>query len=105
MLEALFPSPDDVQPWLGQWRRRLSEQSELHRSVAEAMRTVNPFYIPRNHLVEEALAAASDHAGLSLFERLLDVISHPYEEQSELEDYVQPASREFTVCYKTFCGT
>ena len=56
-------------------------------------------------LVEEALAAASDQADLSRFERLLDVIAHPYQERSNLEDYANPAPREFTDSYKTFCGT
>ena len=69
------------------------------------MRAVNPIYIPRNHLVEEALAAAFDHDDLTLFERLSEVIAHPYDERPGIEDYAQPAPREFTICYKTFCGT
>ena len=103
LLEALFPSADALRPWLERWRRRLAQQPTS--ATAEAMRAVNPIYIPRNHLVEEALAAASDHADLTLFERLLDVIAHPYDERPGLEDYAQPAPREFTACYKTFCGT
>ena len=103
LLEALFPSADAVRPWLERWRRRLAPQ--LTSATAKVMRTVNPIYIPRNHLVEEALTAAFDHADLTLFERLLDVIAHPYDERPGLEDYAQPAHREFTVCYQTFCGT
>jgi len=37
--------------------------------------------------------------------RMLDVIANPYEQRPGLEDYAQPAPREFTACYKTFCGT
>jgi uncharacterized protein YdiU (UPF0061 family) len=66
---------------------------------------VNPIYIPRNHIVEEALAAAAEHHDLAPFRRLLDAIVNPYEQRSGLEDYAQPAPREFTACYKTFCGT
>jgi uncharacterized protein YdiU (UPF0061 family) len=69
------------------------------------MRCVNPIYIPRNHLVEEALAAATNEADLKPFERLLAVIAHPYDERPELANYGQPASQNFTACYKTFCGT
>ncbi len=98
-----FPSADAVRPWLERWRRRLAPQ--LTSATAKVMRAVNPIYIPRNHLVEEALTAAFDHADLTLFERLLDVIAHPYDERPGLEDYSQPAHREFTACYKTFCGT
>jgi len=103
LLEGLFPSADAVRPWLERWRRRLAQQPTS--ATPEGMRAVNPIYIPRNHLVEEALAAAFDHTDLTLFERLLDVIAHPYDERPGLEDYAQPAPREFTACFKTFCGT
>ncbi len=105
LLVALFPSADALQPWLDRWRYRLAQQRTAEDATAEAMRAVNPIYIPRNHLVEEALAAASDHADLTLFERLLDVLAHPYQERVGLEEYAQPAPREFTAGYKTFCGT
>ncbi len=42
------------------------------------LRAANPIYIPRNHLVEEALTAASENADLILFEQLLDVVTNPY---------------------------
>ena len=103
LLEALFPSADAVRPWLERWRRRLAQQPTS--ATPEGMRAVNPIYIPRNHLVEEALAAAFDYTDLTLFERLLDVIAHPYDERPGLEDYAQPAPREFTDSFKTFCGT
>ncbi len=103
LLEALFPSAEALRPWLERWRRRLGQQPAP--ATAESMRGVNPIYTPRNHLVEQALTEASDHADLTLFERLLDVIANPYEQRQGLEDYAQPAAREFTACYKTFCGT
>ncbi len=103
LLEALFPSADALRPWLKRWHRRPAQQPTS--ATAEAMRAVNPIYIARNHLVEEALAEASDHADLTLFERLLDVIANPYEQRPGLEDYAQPAPSEFTNFYKTFCGT
>ncbi len=61
--------------------------------------------IPRNHFVEEALAAATNDADLEPLVRLLAVIAHPYDECPELVKYAQPASQDFTACYKTFCGT
>lgn len=103
LLEALFPSVETIQPWLERWRDRLG--SHPSTATAEDMRSVNPIYIPRNHLVEAALDAASDRGDLTLFERLLDVIAHPYSERSGLEEFAKPAPREFTSCYKTFCGT
>ena len=67
------------------------------------MDRVNPVYIPRNHLVEEALAAATD-GDLEPFRRLLDVLARPYDERPGLEVYAAPAPVS-SVPYRTFCGT
>jgi uncharacterized protein YdiU (UPF0061 family) len=69
------------------------------------MHRVNPAYIPRNHRVEEALAAASQHGDLAPFDALLEVITHPFDERPGWESYAEPAPREVTARYKTFCGT
>jgi uncharacterized protein YdiU (UPF0061 family) len=70
---------------------------------ADAMDRVNPVYIPRNHLVEEALGAATD-GDLGPLERLLDAVSRPYDERPGLERYAGPAPEDFGA-YVTFCGT
>ena len=69
------------------------------------MRRVNPWIIPRNHRVEEALAAASTDNDLGPFERLLAALRRPYDEVPELAAYAEPASAEVTAGYRTFCGT
>lgn len=70
---------------------------------AAAMDGVNPVYVPRNHLVEEALTAAN--AGdLGPFERLADVLARPFEERAGLERYAEPAPESFGP-YTTYCGT
>jgi uncharacterized protein YdiU (UPF0061 family) len=67
------------------------------------MDRVNPVYVPRNHLVEEALAAAT--AGdLDPLGRLLGAVGHPYDERPGLERYALPAP-DGTGPYVTFCGT
>ena len=99
---ALFPAADTLRPWLTRWRDR---QAAGASATAEAMRSVSPIYIPRNHLVEEALTAASENGDLTLFEGMLDVLANPYQERVKLERYAQPAPKEFTACYSTFCGT
>jgi uncharacterized protein YdiU (UPF0061 family) len=71
---------------------------------AAAMDRVNPVYVPRNHLVEEALAAAT--AGdLDPLTRLLAVLGAPYDERPGLERYAAPAPDDFGAAYQTFCGT
>ncbi len=90
--------PEAFDAWAERWRARLPE------GAAEAMDRVNPVYIPRNHHVEEALAAAT--AGdLGPFERLVDVVVRPYDERPGLDDYAGPAPAGFGSGYRTFCGT
>ena len=70
---------------------------------AELMDSVNPAYIPRNHLVEEALSAgtAGDIAPL---QRLLEAVTDPFTERTGLERYAEGAPEDFGN-YMTFCGT
>ncbi len=81
--------------WLSAWLP--------HRPDSDLMDRTNPLYIPRNHLVEEALTAAT--AGdLSPVHALLEVVTAPYDEQPGLERYTQPAPDGLGT-YRTFCGT
>ncbi len=57
---------------------------------AAAVRSVNPWVIPRNHRVEEALAPASDEGDLAPFERFLDALGRPYVEAPEHAPYAAP---------------
>ena len=103
-VRALFADPAAFDSWASDWRRRLEQESMSGQARAEAMRRVNPVYIPRNHLVEAALEAASQRQDYQPFEDLLAVLSRPYEEQPGLEKYATPARPEQCVL-ETFCGT
>ena len=66
------------------------------------MDRVNPVYIPRNHMVEAALTAATD-GDLGPFARLNDVLARHFDERPGLEAYATPAPEGGV--YRTFCGT
>lgn len=70
---------------------------------ADAMDRVNPVYIPRNHLVEEALEAATA-GGMAPFEALVEVVRRPFEERPGLERYAVGAPEQ-SEPYTTYCGT
>jgi uncharacterized protein YdiU (UPF0061 family) len=70
---------------------------------AVAMDRVNPIYIPRNHLVEEALVAATD-GDLAPFDRLIEALGRPFDERPGFERYAEAAPDTFGP-YTTFCGT
>lgn len=81
--------------WLARWRALGPD--------ADAMDRVNPLYIPRNHLVEEALDAAMND-DLEPVQRLIRAVTAPYDERPGLERYAAPAPPDFGA-YRTFCGT
>lgn len=91
--------------WAIDWLALIDAQPGDRSDAAERMDQVNPVYIPRNHLVEEALSAAIENQDLTAFNRLLEVVSNPFEERDGCEAFAQPAPESFTACYKTFCGT
>jgi serine/tyrosine/threonine adenylyltransferase len=100
---GLFAEPTVIDSWLDRWTTLRDGDARSCTGVSDAMDRVNPVYIPRNHLVEEALEAAT--AGdLAPFERLIDVLADPFSERSGLERYAQPAPPEFGR-HQTFCGT
>ena len=82
--------------WLERWRALGPD--------ADAMRRVNPVYVPRNHLVEEALDAATG-GDLAPLEALLEALRAPYDERVGLERYAEPGPEDFATAYQTFCGT
>jgi uncharacterized protein YdiU (UPF0061 family) len=109
-LRPLFGEPEALEPWLARWRERLAlhdgrPPADARPETAAAMRRASPWIIPRNHRVEEALAAASDAGDLAPFERLLQPLQRPFDEHPEDAVFAEPAPAEVTACYRTFCGT
>ncbi len=97
---SLFADPEPFDAWAG---RREAALPTDRAGVAAAMDRVNPVYVPRNHLVEEALTAAT--AGdMAPFHRLLDAVSRPYAQRPGLERYAQPAPAGCPP-HVTYCGT
>ena len=100
----LFEEPDAFDIWERSWRNRLDQDGIAVETVAQAMDRVNPIYIPRNHKVEEALAAAVYKENIKPFSELLKVLSHPFDKTAGNEDYAVPAPITDRP-YRTFCGT
>jgi uncharacterized protein YdiU (UPF0061 family) len=92
-----------LRDWHHRWLARLSREPEGMEEAVARMRRANPFVIPRNHRVEEALAAAA--AGdLAVFERLVAVLRDPYVETAANEPY-RSGPPPGGGPYRTFCGT
>lgn len=102
-LDSLAPR-EHTEPWLQRWRSALTQHRRGAAEAADAMDRVNPLYIPRNHQLDAALLAATD-GELAPFEKLLEVVTHPFDRRDEWSDYTTPAPTSFRQTFQTFCGT
>jgi len=101
---ALFANEGAFRSWAELWRERLAHEDVAPSARAAAMRRHNPMFVPRNHRVEEVIAAAVERADLAPFEVLLDVVTRPYDERPELARFAEPPNEDERV-HATFCGT
>ncbi|MDH3535093.1 MAG: YdiU family protein [Gammaproteobacteria bacterium] len=102
-VEKLFDFPESFAPWLQRWRARCAQESLGDAQRHSCMISVNPAFIPRNHLVEDAIAQA--YAGdFALFHRLNERLSNPFAFEPADAVLATPP-RPDQVVQQTFCGT
>lgn len=93
----------DFKPWLEKWKNAIDNSCDMHQAK-QCMNKQNPVFIPRNHLVEQALDEASN-GKMSLFLKLLSIITQPYKYQNTPDKFREPSDFNFERSYQTFCGT
>jgi uncharacterized protein YdiU (UPF0061 family) len=100
---GLFAAREGLDAWLSRWRARIAEGDRQPAAIQAAMEAVNPALIPRNHRIEEAIAAAV-YGDFSFFHRLVDALATPYLEDPETAYLSVPPTPDERVT-RTFCGT
>ncbi|MDX1432281.1 MAG: YdiU family protein, partial [Gammaproteobacteria bacterium] len=104
-VRELFDDAEPFDAWAARWRERLDAEQRSPQQRCESMRAVNPAYIPRNHRVQQAIDAASrDEPDLEPLDRLLAVVSRPFDDHPGLDDHTRPP-QPHEVVQQTFCGT
>lgn len=95
-----FIDPADFDAWEAKWHPRLTREGGDSHAV---MRAANPAIIPRNHRIEQAIAAAmaGDDAP---FHRLAAALQAPFDPAPEHADLARPPAQGEQVL-QTFCGT
>ncbi len=102
-VRALFDDTAQVDAWLTLYQTRVDHENTSAGARSDAMDKVNPIYIPRNHLVEDALKAAAE-GDIGPFHKLSGVLSKPYSPQEGAKRYEEPAPKD-APRHITFCGT
>jgi uncharacterized protein YdiU (UPF0061 family) len=100
---SAFEGKPELIAWHTRWQSRMELETQPRASAFELMQSANPAIIPRNHRVEDALAAAQKN-DLTVLHQLLDAIAKPYESQPQFDDYRTPPPAG-SPKYRTFCGT
>jgi serine/tyrosine/threonine adenylyltransferase len=100
---SVFPA-SNFKPWYERWQARLKRQPDSREASRRLMNAHNPAVIPRNHRVEEALEAAVKRSDHTVMEKLLDVLSRPYQDPPEKAGFHLPPPPSAQP-YRTFCGT
>ena len=102
-VRRLFSVGAAYDAWAARWRERMAADGADPCARRDAMRRVNPAFIPRNHRVEAVIqaGAAGDFAP---FEEMLGVVTRPFDDQPEHALYAVPPEAHERV-RQTFCGT
>lgn len=96
-------SADAFIKWKEEWQTRIKRENKSKQEVENLMLRSNPAIIPRNHLVESALAAAVNHSDYQEITTLLHALKQPVahtKQQANLANIPVPNKP-----YQTFCGT
>ncbi|MGN8157808.1 protein adenylyltransferase SelO [Salinisphaera sp. RV14] len=83
-----FVERDAALSWLADWRTRLGATDADDAQRAERMRLVNPKYVLRNYLAQDAIERARQ-GDYGEIERLHAILRRPFDEQPEHADYAR----------------
>jgi uncharacterized protein YdiU (UPF0061 family) len=103
-IAAQFDHAGAFHDWAQAWRGRLANEERAASARADAMRRVNPAFIPRNHLVEAMIEAAIVRGDYEPLEALSSALERPFDDQPEHAALAEPPGPEQDG-YRTFCGT
>ncbi len=84
---AVFQEP--IKKWFEAYKKVCEEQSSGFESRYEIMKKVNPKYILKNYMIQEAIEKAHD-GDYSLVNDLLKIAQNPFDEHSNFENYANP---------------
>ncbi|TSA14094.1 MAG: YdiU family protein [Betaproteobacteria bacterium] len=91
-LRDLVVERDAFAAWAARYRLRLALEAGTDAARKARMDQVNPKYVLRNHLAESAIRKAADQRDYSEIERLMRVLTRPFDEQAAMQAYAEPAA-------------
>lgn len=89
-LTTQIPDRDGLDRWIGRYRERLREEPGLDEERRTRMNRVNPKYILRNYLAQQAIDQAVEHRDFSEIDRLRALLADPFQEHPDMDVYAAP---------------
>lgn len=102
-LDGMSDADTDLSAWWSRYKVLCDADPRPVSERAREMQKTNPAFIPRNHRVEEVIAAAYG-GDIAPFNRLVEILKNPFEEQQAHEEFKRPPTPQEVVS-ATFCGT
>lgn len=96
----LFSNKQSLEDWISKWRVVLNNCANTNG----IMDSVNPVFIPRNHLIEDAIASVVSENDFQKVDKLHDALKNPFIDNENFAEYASPPALGQDVS-NTFCGT
>ena len=98
-----FNDREEIEVWLIDWQNQLKEEHKGIASLAEQLDSINPAFIPRNHILQEVIEGAYENDFTKFYE-MIEIIKNPFVANKETSSYMTAPLEEQKIS-KTFCGT
>ena len=95
--DSVFSKSKDFLTWYKSWKKEINVAD-----IFQEMNLKNPCYIPRNHLIEDALENAIN-GDMKKINSIIKLLREPFTEKNGFEEYMLPSSTNDP--YVTYCGT
>ena len=95
--DSIFAKSKNFNSWYLTWKKEINLNN-----ISDEMDLNNPCYIPRNHLIENALINAIE-GDMSEINFMINLFKNPYIQKNISRKYLMPSNSEKQ--YVTFCGT
>lgn len=96
-LYDIVMEPVILDKWLILYDDRLSKETRTQMQRKEAMLKINPKYVLKNYMLQEAIEHAQ-RGDYSVIEDLMVIATHPYEELPQFERYAGDSPEEQKNC-------
>jgi uncharacterized protein YdiU (UPF0061 family) len=85
----MFEDQGAISDWMSSYKLRLKAENSNDTERNKSMNLVNPKFILRNYLAENAIRKAVDEADYTEIERLHRILRDPFSEQIQFQDYAE----------------